>query len=270
MCGIAGFVGAGDRGTLARMTAALVHRGPDDSGLWNDKDVFLGHRRLSVVDLAGGHQPMSTSDGDLTVIFNGEIYNHGELRSELKANGHVFRTDHSDTEVLLHGYRQWGSTLPKRLNGMWAFALRDQKNGKLFCSRDRFGKKPFFYALNSKNFVFGSELTAVIQHPAVLRNISRRAMQKYFAYGYIPAPLSIYEGVKKLPGGCSLTIDTATLSCCIQRYWELVLEPFQQIPPNPEEEWGAQIRELLERAVRRRLMSDVPLGVFLSGGIDSS
>lgn len=270
MCGIAGFVGAGDRESLARMTGVLVHRGPDDGGLWDNGNVFLGHRRLSIVDLAGGHQPMSTSDGDLTVIFNGEIYNHGELRAELKAQGAVFQTDHSDTEVLLHGYRQWGTALPKRLNGMWAFALYDRKNSRLFCSRDRFGKKPFFYALGPKNFVFGSELTALIQHPDFSRNVSRRALQKYFAYGYIPAPLSIYEAAKKLPGGCSLTLDTATLNCRIERYWELVLEPFGQIPPNPEEEWGAQIRDLLDRAVQRRLMSDVPLGVFLSGGIDSS
>ncbi len=270
MCGIAGFVGAGDRETLARMTGVLVHRGPDDSGLWDNGTVYLGHRRLAIVDLADGHQPMSTSDGALTVIFNGEIYNHGELRAELKAHGHVFQTDHSDTEVLLHGYRQWGAALPTRLNGMWAFALHDRNNGQLFCSRDRFGKKPFFYALGPRNFIFGSELTALIQHPDVSRNLSRRALQKYFAYGYIPAPLSIYEAVKKLPGGCSLTLDTATLNCRVERYWDLVLEPFEQIPSNPEEEWGAQIRELLDRAVQRRLMSDVPLGVFLSGGIDSS
>jgi asparagine synthase (glutamine-hydrolysing) len=270
MCGIAGFVGAGDRETLARMTAVLVHRGPDDAGLWDNGTVFLGHRRLAIVDLADGHQPMSTSDGALTVIFNGEIYNHGELRAELKAHGHVFQTDHSDTEVLLHGYRQWGAALPTRLNGMWAFALHDRNNGQLFCSRDRFGKKPFFYALGPRNFIFGSELTALIQHPDVSRNLSRRALQKYFAYGYIPAPLSIYEAAKKLPGGCSLTLDTATLDCRIERYWDLVLEPFEQIPSNPEEEWGTQIRELLDRAVQRRLMSDVPLGVFLSGGIDSS
>lgn len=270
MCGIAGFVGAGDRETLARMTRVLAHRGPDDSGLWDNGTVFLGHRRLAIVDLADGHQPMSTSDGALTVIFNGEIYNHGELRAELKAYGHVFQTDHSDTEVLLHGYRQWGAALPTRLNGMWAFALHDRNKSQLFCSRDRFGKKPFFYALGPGNFIFGSELTALIQHPDVSRNLSRRALQKYFAYGYIPAPLSIYEAVKKLPGGCSLTLDTATLNCCIERYWDLVLEPFEQIPSNPEEEWGAQIRDLLDRAVQRRLMSDVPLGVFLSGGIDSS
>src|SRR4026209_1419075 len=210
MCGIAGFVGLGDRETLARMTAALAHRGPDDSGLWVERNVFLGHRRLSIVDLTGGHQPMSTQDGDLTVTFNGEIYNHSELRAELKKQGHVFQTDHSDAEVLLHGYREWGSGLPKRLNGMWAVALYDRKAGKLFCSRDRFGKKPFFYAVNARGFIFGSELTALIQHPDMPRTTSRRAMQKYFAYGYIPAPLSIYESARKLPGGCSLTLDTTT------------------------------------------------------------
>jgi len=270
MCGIAGFVGAGDRETLARMTTRLAHRGPDDSGLWNEGAVFLGHRRLSIVDLAGGHQPMATADGDLILIFNGEVYNHAELRAELKARGHIFQTDHSDSEVLLHGYREWGAKLPNRLNGMWAFALHDRKNAKLFCSRDRFGKKPFYYSAGPAHFVFGSELTALIQHPRVPPNVSRRALQKYFAYGYIPAPLSIYENVFKLPGGFSLELDTTTLACRIERYWDLVLEPFEKIPANPEEEWGEQIRELLDRAVQRRLISDVPLGVFLSGGVDSS
>ena len=270
MCGIAGFVGAGDREVLARMTGALAHRGPDASGFWNNGAVFLGHRRLSIVDLGGGHQPMATPDGELTVIFNGEIYNHAELREELKARGHVFQTDHSDTEVLLHGYREWGAALPTRLNGMWAFALHDRAKATLFCSRDRFGKKPFFYAASRRGFVFGSELKALIEHPSVPRNVSRRALQKYFGYGYIPAPLSIYEAVQKLPGGCSLTLDTRTFEIRVERYWSLLLDPFEQIPANPEEEWGAQIRELLDRAVKRRLMSDVPLGVFLSGGIDSS
>jgi asparagine synthase (glutamine-hydrolysing) len=270
MCGIAGFVGAGDRETLARMTARLAHRGPDDSGLWSDGPVFLGHRRLSIVDLEGGHQPMVTADGDLILIFNGEIYNHAELRAHLKARGHLFQTDHSDSEVLLHGYRQWGADLPKRLNGMWAFVLYDRKNARLFCSRDRFGKKPFYYSAGPAHFIFGSELTALLQHPRIRPNVSNRALQKYFAYGYIPSPLSIYENVFKLPGGCSLELDTKTLSYSIERYWDLVLEPFDNIPANPEEEWGEQIRDLLDSAVRRRLISDVPLGIFLSGGVDSS
>ena len=144
MCGIAGFVGAGDRETLARMTGVLVHRGPDDGGLWDNGNVFLGHRRLSIVDLAGGHQPMSTSDGDLTVIFNGEIYNHAELRAELKGHGHIFQTDHSDTEVLLHGYRQWGAALPKRLNGMWPLRSTTGKTAGFFAAAIDLGRSLSF------------------------------------------------------------------------------------------------------------------------------
>ena len=158
MCGIAGFVGIGDRETLARMTAALAHRGPDDSGLWVERNVFLGHRRLSIVDLTGGHQPMSTQDGDLTVTFNGEIYNHAGLRAELKKQGHVFQTDRSDTEVLLHGYREWGSGLPKRLNGMWAFALYDRKAGKL-----RIGVNPAFGKVDHKPFCLFSGFESIGQ-----------------------------------------------------------------------------------------------------------
>src|SRR5947209_17122225 len=261
MCGLAGFAGAGDIDTLRRMTDALRHRGPDDEGLWkNDAALFLGFRRLAIIDLAGGHQPMFTADGKFGVVFNGEIYNHAELRAALKKRGHVFQTDHSDTEVLLHGYREWGSELPRRLNGMWAFALFDRKNTRLFCSRDRFGKKPFFYSAGPGHFIFGSELTALLQHPRVRPNVSRRALQKYFAYGYIPAPLSLYENVFKLAGGCSLELDTRTFTYRTDRYWDLVLEPFDCLPANPEEEWGEQIRDLLDRAVQRRWIPDVPLG----------
>jgi asparagine synthase (glutamine-hydrolysing) len=153
---------------------------------------------------------------------------------------------------------------------MWSFAIHDRKNNALLCSRDRFGKKPFYYAATPAAFVFGSELTAIIQHPAVSRSLSRLALQKYFAYGYIPAPLSIYDSVRKLPGGCSLTVQTGPLEFRVKRYWEFLIEPFESIPTNPEREWGEQIRDLLNRSVKRRLMSDVPLGVFLSGGIDSS
>lgn len=272
MCGISGFVGRGELADLERMNDALIHRGPDAGGIWRQAQppVFFGHRRLSIIDLAGGAQPMSTADGDMVITFNGEIYNHEELRGELKARGHVFRSDHSDTEVLLHGYREWGRDLPGKLNGMWAFALYDRARRRVFLCRDRFGKKPLFYTRQSGVFAFASELSALTKHALVPRRVSGRALQKYFAYGYIPAPLSIYEGIHKLPGGWSLWLDAETLEPRLEKYWEFVLEPFESEPANPEEEWGGRLLELLDRAVKRRLMSDVPLGVFLSGGIDSS
>ena len=272
MCGIAGFVGRGSALDLSRMNAALAHRGPDDEGTWVDESnrVFLGHRRLSIVDIGGGHQPMWTDDGQLGVVFNGEIYNHLELRKELTALGCVFQSDHSDTEVLLHGYRCWGPDFTNRLNGMWAFVLYDRRNGKLFCSRDRFGKKPFFYTLRNGTFVFGSELSAIVRHPAAVASLSRRSLKKYFAYGYIPAPHTIYEGIHKLPGGHSLSFDIASQRIDVKKYWDFVIEPFESVPANAEREWGERLVELLSAAVKRRLMGDVPLGFFLSGGIDSS
>jgi asparagine synthase (glutamine-hydrolysing) len=272
MCGICGFVGAGSPEDLDRMSIRLRHRGPDDSGTWKSDrhSVQLASRRLAVTDLPGGHQPMESADRELVIVFNGEIYNHRELRAELQARGHQFQTDHSDTEVLLYGYREWGAKLPERLNGMWAFAVFDVSRALLFCSRDRFGKKPFFYARHKNGLAFASELTSLLEHPEVPRSISRRALQKYFGYGYIPAPLSILAGVSKLPGGSSLFLDTRTMEMRVEKYWQLCLEPFETIPRNPEEEWGGRIRELLDRAVQRRLIADVPVGVFLSGGIDSS
>lgn len=272
MCGIAGFVGHGSIEDLRRMNAALAHRGPDDDGTWVEPAtrVHLGHRRLSIVDIGGGAQPMWTPDGQLGVVFNGEIYNHMELRAELAAQGCVFQSDHSDTEVLLHGYRVWGPNFTQRLNGMWAFALYDRRAGRLFCSRDRFGKKPFFYTLQNGTFTFASELSAIVAHPAVTASVSRRSLQKYFAYGYIPAPHSIYEKIHKLPGGHSLTFDLASQRVSIDEFWDFVIEPFETIPANPEREWGEQLLALLSDAVKRRLMGDVPLGFFLSGGLDSS
>jgi asparagine synthase (glutamine-hydrolysing) len=272
MCGICGFIGSGSPDDLARMSALLVHRGPDDSGSWKSVDppIQLASRRLAIVDLPGGHQPMTTPARDLVIVFNGEIYNHRELRAELQSLRHKFQSDHSDTEVLLLGYREWGANILPRLNGMWAFAIYDTKRAQLFCSRDRFGKKPFYYARKNGAFVFASELTALTAHPDVPRDISRRALQKYFAYGYIPSPLSIFDGVQKLPAGCSLIVDLRTLDFRIEKYWDLVFEPFEKIPRHPENEWSEQLRELLDRAVKRRLIVDVPLGVFLSGGIDSS
>lgn len=272
MCGITGFIGRGNLDDLRRMNDKLVHRGPDAEGLWHDAEhgVYLGHRRLAIVDIAGGHQPMWTRDGQLGVVFNGEIFNHRELRIELKSMGHVFESDHSDTEVLLHGYRAWGVDLPNRLNGMWAFTLYDVAGRRLFCSRDRFGKKPFFYCHTGGAFVFASELSAVLRHPCAPRSQSRIALRKYFAYGYIPAPHSLIEGVRKLPGGHSLLYNIASNTLKVSKYWDFVLEPFEHAPPNAEEAWAEELRLLLDKAVQRRLMADVPLGAFLSGGIDSS
>src|SRR4030042_582599 len=219
MCGIAGFVGQGTVEDLKRMTDALIHRGPDEEGLWVDesKGAYLGHRRLSIIDMASGHQPMWTRDGSLGIVFNGEIYNFAELRRELEDHGHRFETDHSDTEVLLHGYRQWGRGLTTRLNGMWAFALYDRQSDILFCSRDRVGKKPFYYTLQNGTFAFASELTALIKHHAIQATVSPRSLKKYFAYGYIPSPLSLYSEISKLPAGCSLEFSLADRTLKVHR-----------------------------------------------------
>ena len=272
MCGICGFIGSGSDTDLRRMTDLLRHRGPDAEGHWHDstRAVYLGHRRLSIIDLVSGDQPMWTADGRLGIVFNGEIYNHLELRRQLVQLGHRFLTDHSDTEVLLHGYRQWGEPFVSRLNGMWAFALYDVEKGSLFLSRDRFGKKPLFYTLQGDSFVFASELNALIRHPSVRARIDSLSLKKYFAYGFIPAPRTICRDVCKLPAGWNLTVSLADLNVRTGSYWEFVLDPFEKIPKHPEEEWGEEVRRLLKESVRKRLMSDVPLGVFLSGGIDSS
>lgn len=272
MCGICGFIGEGSLEDIQAMTDTLIHRGPDAEGIWHDKGagVYLGHRRLSIIDIDGGAQPMWTVDGALGVIFNGEIYNHLELREELIKEEHLFISDHSDTEVLLHGFRQWGPGLSSRLNGMWAFAIYDRNNKKVFISRDRFGQKPVFYTLQGDTFAFASELTALAKHPCLAMSMSALSLKKYFAYGYIPAPNAIYEHVYKLPAGHNLLFDIRERNFDVEQYWSFVIEPFEEIPPHAEDVWGEQIRYLLSQSVNRRLMSDVPLGVLLSGGIDSS
>lgn len=272
MCGISGYVGASVPGAIERMTAALAHRGPDGSGTCHNlpDQVHLGHRRLSILDHAGGAQPMSTGDAkELVVVFNGELFNAPELRRELQHRGHAFRSDHSDTEVLLHGYREWGRKLPDRLDGMWAFVIFDRRQRQLFGCRDRFGEKPLFYAETPSAFLFASELRALREHPAAPRSLSRRALRKYFAYGYIPSPLSLIDGVSKLPPGHSFVFDLAARRLTLQRYWQFVLEPGRE-PADPLGTWSEELRALLDQAVRRRLVADVPVGVFLSGGIDSS
>jgi asparagine synthase (glutamine-hydrolysing) len=272
MCGIAGFFGAGDQTILKRMTDRIRHRGPDADGFLIEPDngVHLGHRRLSILDISGGVQPMHTQDGALSIVFNGEIYNFAELRAELTSAGYEFQTDHSDTEVLLHGYRHWGHALTSRLNGMWAFALYDRSRREVFFSRDRFGKKPFFYFSSGDCFVFSSELHSLQEHPSVPREIDPRALRKYYAYGFVPAPLTFFQGVRKLPAGHSLVLELDGLRIRQNRYWNYQPEPVEAIPLNAEKLWSEELISLLDAAVKRRLVADVPVGAFLSGGIDSS
>lgn len=272
MCGIAGFVGPIDASVLDRMTDKLSHRGPDGRGTYIDSEtgVHLGHRRLSILDHSGGQQPLWSRDGKLAVVFNGEIYNHARLRRELESCGHIFQTDHSDTEVLIYAYRQWGEDFVNRLNGMWAFAILDRTKSSLFLSRDRFGKKPLYYTQRKGLFAFASELNALTLHPDISRTISRLSLLKYFAYGYIPAPGSIYEEIFKLPGGHSLELNLETGSLRRWQYWTHRIEPAALPTSHSVQEMAEELRSLIEQSVRVRLVADVPVGIFLSGGLDSS
>lgn len=272
MCGIAGFFGKGDRDTLVAMTGRLAHRGPDGAGYHIDEAqaLFIGHRRLAIVDLAGGEQPMWDSDGEICIVFNGEIYNHAELRLELEGKGHRFRSDHSDTETLVYGYKEWGDALPRHLNGMFAFAVYDRRRKRLLLARDRFGEKPLYYAARPDLFAFASELTALTSHPALPRTVDPTAVRKLFAYGYIPAPYAFWRDCRKLPAGHILTYDLVAHYCTTTPYWSFALRPDPRLEEAPEPQLAEQLRDLIQQSVRRRLLADVPLGFFLSGGVDSS
>lgn len=254
------------------MANQIQHRGPDGSGFYfcPDHFVHLGHRRLAIIDIENGQQPMWNSNQSIGVVFNGEIYNHRELRSELLKYGYVFKTDHSDTEVLIHGYDKWGAGLLQRLNGMFAFCIYDKHNKCLFLARDRFGKKPLYYTHIQDTFIFASELKALCAHPDVVKNISKKSVQKYFGYGFIPAPLSLYENVFKLPAGHFLLFDISNKKMKISQYWSFSLKPDLRYLKISENVVAEELRELLSSAVKTRMIADVPIGVFLSGGIDSS
>ncbi len=271
MCGLAGYVGTGDLGALTAMCDALVHRGPDDFRTWEDADsrVALGFRRLTILDPVGGSQPMLDAAGRVAVVFNGEIYNHRELRAELAAMGCAFRTDHSDTEVLLHGYLRWGVEMLHRLNGMFAFALYDRQRHKVLLARDRFGKKPLYYAHHANGLVFASELGALRRHPSVRVAIDRSSLQSYFAFGYVPAPQTMLSGAAKLCAGDYVEFDIVTGTLRVSPYWRYRIRP-QQPPAGDEAQWERELLALLRAAVGRRLEADVPLGFLLSGGLDSS
>ena len=271
MCGITGFVTDSTRlgnqleraETLERMCTVISHRGPDDQGTMVNDVVALGMRRLSIIDLSGGHQPMSS--GDFTLVFNGEIYNYRELREQLQARGYRFQTK-SDTESILHSYEEYGDNCVDHLRGMFAFALWDANKRKLFIARDRVGEKPLYYTLTKNGtFVFGSELKCLLEHPDVEREIDPEALDAYLTFGYVPDPLSIFKGIKKLAPGYSLTLIDGNVS--VKQYWDF---PYEQAEERSEDDYVEELRQRLQESVRMRLVSDVPLGAFLSGGVDSS
>lgn len=272
MCGIAGAcrldgeaLAADATAQVAAMTDCLAHRGPDGSGVWQSGPVCLGHRRLSIIDLSGGAQPMHSACGELSVTFNGEIYNFIELKEDLVALGARFTTN-SDTEVILQGYRVWGTDCLERFDGMFAFALWDEKRRRLFCARDRFGKKPFFYTTQNGVFCFASEMTALTRLADLTFTVDHGAVMRYLAYEYVPTPQTIYREATSLPPAHLLLLENGGMR--VDRYWDMPAP--DENDTRGEQELCEELRRLLSAAVRRRMISDVPLGVFLSGGIDST
>ena len=273
MCGIAGvltFVGGEvpAEAVLVGMTDAIAHRGPDDAGFHVDPPVLMGMRRLAIIDLASGHQPIGNEDGSIQVVYNGEIYNYRELRAELQAKGHVFKTK-SDTEVLVHLYEEEGEVFANRLNGMFAIALHDRRRRRVLLVRDQVGIKPLFVARLNRHLVFGSEIKSLLACRLVPRELDFDALSEFVAWEYVPAPGTLFKGIKKLEPGHLLAVDLAAGTVEERCYWDL---------PPPEEVSDAhdevalieRIDALLKAAVRRQLVSDVPLGALLSGGVDSS
>ncbi|GKI14894.1 asparagine synthetase B [Oscillospiraceae bacterium] len=268
MCGITGFTGhrSDKQKILKAMTAAIAHRGPDGAGEYYADGVALGHRRLSIIDLAGGTQPMFNEDKTLAVVFNGEIYNFMELRGELAEAGHVFATDHSDTEVLLHGYEEWGEGMLARLRGMFAFALWDEKDKSLFCARDHFGIKPLYYYQNGRGeFLFGSEIKSFLPHPGFEKKLNEDQLELYLTYQYSPGENTFFEGVKKLPPAHFLRWKDGEVS--VRRYWEPSFEPDGS---RTLEDWETEIQHKMAESVAAHKISDVEVGSFLSSGVDSS
>ena len=271
MCGISGFVNRdrerpADEALLKRMTDVIAHRGPDGSGAFIKGPVALGHRRLSIIDLSlNGAQPMHNEDGAITITFNGEIYNYLGLREELIARGHTFRS-RCDTEVLVHGYEEWGDALPERLGGMFAFAIWDARKDRLFLARDRLGKKPLYYHLGKERFSFGSEIKSLLEDASVPRQLDDEALDLYLSARYVPAPLTMFQGIQKLPPASGAVYQNGELK--IKRYWKTVYPPTTDT--RGDEELARELWKRVKDATEARLMADVPVGVFLSGGLDSS
>ncbi len=270
MCGILGFINidrnhVADEQTARAMATAIRHRGPDDEGFYFKNNVALGMRRLSIIDLATGHQPISNEDGSAWVVFNGEIYNFQELRQRLLARGHQFSTN-SDTEVIVHLYEDYGDELVEHLNGMFAFALWDERRQRLLIARDRMGEKPLYFTQTANSFIFASELKSLIVHPEVERRVNLLALRKYLQYEFVPSPHTMIAGVHKLRPAHRLIFENGEWRA--EAYWRLSYE--SERLKLSEDEAAEELHDRLREAVRMRLVSDVPLGVLLSGGIDSS
>ncbi len=270
MCGICGIIHDDpdrpiDRDILAAMNATMVHRGPDDEGRYVGRGAGLAMRRLSIIDVAGGHQPMLSEEGSVVAVCNGELYNFREIRSELEGRGHAFRT-HSDAEILPHLYGEVGAATPERLNGMFGLAVWDERERTLLLARDRMGQKPLYWTQRDGALLFASELKVLLAHPVVAPVVDRAALAKYLAFEYVPAPHAIIAGVHKLEAGHRLVWKRGAVT--VEPYWSVPMG--DDADPIAEDEAAERLRALLKRSVERRLISDVPLGVFLSGGIDSS
>jgi asparagine synthase (glutamine-hydrolysing) len=263
VCGIAGFTWNDER-LLGAMCRALAHRGPDQDGTYLDTHVSLGHRRLSIIDLSEhGRQPMTNEDGTVWVTYNGEIYNFADVRQALEAKGHTFRS-RTDTEVIVHAYEEYGIDCVRWFNGMFAFAIWDRKERELLLVRDRLGVKPLYYYWRDGRLVFASEIKAILQAPQVQAEINPQAVYHYLGYEFVPAPDTIFRHIRKLPPGHSLRYKDGGIE--VTRYWDLQF----QDQDHPPDYYAEKLRDLLTESVRKRLVSDVPLGVFLSGGLDSS
>jgi asparagine synthase (glutamine-hydrolysing) len=265
MCGICGIVGIDEPDLIVSMSETLEHRGPDDHGTYHDGDVRLGHRRLSVIDVAGGHQPMATEDGSLVIVYNGEVYNYRELRRDLEQRGHRFRTE-SDTEVVLELFRESGPACLERLNGMFAFAVHDRRRGELFLARDRIGIKPLYYVELPGAFLFASEVKSLLRHEGWTPTINPRAIHDYLALRYVPGTTSIFNEVRRLPAGHYLTLRDGRVE--LRRYWAPPIGAGSE--RRSDDDYLDELAERMEASVRRRLITDVSFGAYLSGGLDSS
>jgi asparagine synthase (glutamine-hydrolysing) len=272
MCGIAGFVGIQNHKTIQNMSKAIRHRGEDDYGYYqsSNKNITLIHTRLSIVDISGGRQPMWNEDKSICLIFNGEIYNHQDLRDVLIEKNHNFKSNHSDTEVLIHAYEEWGQDMLLKLNGMFSFCIYNKKTNELFFARDRFGEKPLYYTSFNGQFAFSSELKSLLMHPSIEKKICPLSLQKYFAYNFIPAPLSLYKNIYKLPAGYCMTYKIDQKKLNIKKYWEFNIIANEKYKKISENDIKSELLHLLKESVKKRMIADVPIGIFLSGGIDSS